>query len=79
MAMRFTDEGSPFDPTDGRHSFEPREAIRNRLRHGIGLTMIRRLVDSIEYERVGDKFNVVTLKKTLDHSRRVDGCSLKRS
>ena len=70
IRMRFTDAGSSFDPTRNAPCFDPRRAIRNKQRNGIGLTMIRRLVDDISYERVGDKFNVVTLRKKLSRCRR---------
>jgi anti-sigma regulatory factor (Ser/Thr protein kinase)/anti-anti-sigma regulatory factor len=70
IRMGFTDAGSPFDPTGKPPGFDPRQAIRNRQRNGIGLTMIRRLVDDISYERVDGTFNVVTLRKKLSRCRR---------
>lgn len=70
LCLRFTDAGGPFDPTGSSLDFNPREAIRNGQRHGIGLTMIKRLVDSISYEWIDDDLNVVTLRKKLRLRRR---------
>ena len=65
VTMRFADPGLPFDPTGRKSVFDPRQAIRLRQTNGIGLTMIKRLVDSISYERVGNRLNVLTLEKKL--------------
>jgi anti-sigma regulatory factor (Ser/Thr protein kinase)/anti-anti-sigma regulatory factor len=70
LCLRFTDSGSFFDPTKNPEDFSARRAIRRKQRHGLGLTMIRRLVDVISYERVDDELNVVTLRKRLRLSRR---------
>jgi anti-sigma regulatory factor (Ser/Thr protein kinase) len=65
VTLRFADSGLPFDPTGRKSVFDPRQAIRTRQTNGIGLTMIRRLVDTISYERVGNRLNVLTLEKKL--------------
>jgi anti-sigma regulatory factor (Ser/Thr protein kinase)/anti-anti-sigma regulatory factor len=65
VTMRFADPGQPFDPTGRKTMFDPRQAIRLKQTNGIGLTMIKRLVDTISYERVGNRLNVLTLEKKL--------------
>jgi anti-sigma regulatory factor (Ser/Thr protein kinase)/anti-anti-sigma regulatory factor len=63
--FEFTDAGERFDPTGNTPEFDPRLAIRRRQSRGIGLVMIQRLMDSISYDRVDRRFNVVTLRKRL--------------
>jgi anti-sigma regulatory factor (Ser/Thr protein kinase)/anti-anti-sigma regulatory factor len=63
ITMRFTDRGRAFDPTLTNSDFNPLRAIKTKQTNGIGLTMIQRLVDSIRYERVSGRSNVVTLEK----------------
>ncbi len=65
ISFEFTDAGERFDPTGNTPEFDPRLAIRRRQSRGIGLVMIQRMVDSISYERVDNKYNVVTLRKRL--------------
>jgi anti-sigma regulatory factor (Ser/Thr protein kinase) len=65
ITLRFADPGQPFDPTGRKTMFDPRQAIRLKQTNGIGLTMIKRLVDTISYERVGNRLNVLTLEKKL--------------
>jgi anti-sigma regulatory factor (Ser/Thr protein kinase)/anti-anti-sigma regulatory factor len=63
--LEFTDAGERFDPTGNTPEFDPRLAIKRRQSRGIGLVMIQRLMDSVSYERIDHKYNVVTLKKRL--------------
>jgi anti-sigma regulatory factor (Ser/Thr protein kinase)/anti-anti-sigma regulatory factor len=63
VTLRFADPGQPFDPTGRKTMFDPRRAIRLKQTNGIGLAMIKRLVDTISYERVGNRLNVLTLEK----------------
>jgi anti-sigma regulatory factor (Ser/Thr protein kinase)/anti-anti-sigma regulatory factor len=65
ITMRFADPGQPFDPTGRKAAFDPRQAIRLKQTNGIGLTMVKKLMDSISYERVGNRLNVLTLEKKL--------------
>jgi anti-sigma regulatory factor (Ser/Thr protein kinase) len=65
MTLRFQDEGMPFDPTGQTRDFDHREAIRKERHHGLGITMIQRLVDDISYQRVDGTKNVVTLRKRV--------------
>lgn len=65
ISLEFTDAGERFDPTGNTPEFDARLAIKRRQSRGIGLVMIQRLMDSVSYDRVDGKFNVVTLKKRL--------------
>jgi len=65
LDLRFEDQGKAFDPTGSSRHFDHREAIRQEQRHGLGITMIRRLVDGISYERVEGIRNVVTIRKRV--------------
>ena len=70
VTMNFVDAGRPFDPTGPMQKFDPRSAIKRRQRDGIGLSLIRRLVDRIRYQRVDGRLNVVTIEKDLRQDRR---------
>ena len=65
LELRFVDEGRPFDPTGNSRDFDHREAIRREQHHGLGISMIRRLVDEISYLREDDARNVVRLRKRV--------------
>lgn len=58
-----TDEGVPFDPTV-KETADPTLSAEERSIGGLGILLMRGLVDSINYERVGEK-NVLTLKKSI--------------
>ena len=63
IMMVFIDQGKAFDPTSKEQNFEPDKAIKEKKRHGFGLTMITRMTDRITYERREDRINVLTLEK----------------
>jgi anti-sigma regulatory factor (Ser/Thr protein kinase) len=65
MELRFEDHGKPFDPTGYSRHFDHHEAIRQEERHGLGITMIQRLVDQISYERVDGVRNVAIIRKRV--------------
>ncbi len=65
LELRFVDEGKAFDPTGSTRHFDHHEAIRREERHGLGITMIRRLVDQISYERADGIRNVVIIRKQV--------------
>ena len=68
IKLKFMDLGRPFDPEREAPSFSAREAIKRRQNRGIGLYLVRRLMDSLAYERLGDR-NVVSLEKLVRHER----------
>lgn len=59
LVVELTDEGSPFDPTAGP---EPDVSLplAERSPGGLGLLLMRRMVDELSYRRDGHR-NVVTL------------------
>ncbi len=59
-----TDEGVPFDPTT-RKEIDTTLPIEERPIGGLGILLVRNLMDSINYERVNGK-NVLTLRKKLN-------------
>lgn len=68
IELIFTDAGKPFNPSGQAPSFDPGEAISNRQSGGIGLVMIARMTDAMEYDRKDDCQNVLTLKKYWDQT-----------
>jgi anti-sigma regulatory factor (Ser/Thr protein kinase) len=68
MTLRFVDSGRPFDPGHDAHLFNAREAIKRRQHRCIGLVMVRRLMDTISYERLGNK-NVVIMERWVRQPR----------
>ena len=61
LILKIKDEGVPFNPlTLSKPNLTPR--LEERKIGGLGVFLIRRLVDSVEYERKG-KYNLLTLIK----------------
>ncbi|MBR7086348.1 MAG: SpoIIE family protein phosphatase [Prevotella sp.] len=58
-----TDSGSPFDPT-AREEVDTTLSAEERPIGGLGIHLVRQLMDSINYERLDGK-NVLTLRKSL--------------
>jgi sigma-B regulation protein RsbU (phosphoserine phosphatase) len=58
-----SDDGIPFDPT-GHEEVDTSLSAEERDIGGLGIHLVRNLMDSINYERVNDQ-NVFTLKKKL--------------
>jgi anti-sigma regulatory factor (Ser/Thr protein kinase) len=65
LELRFEDEGKPFDPTGYSRHFDHHEAIRQEESHGLGMTIIQRLVDQISYQRAEGIRNVVAIEKRV--------------
>ena len=60
-----TDSGKPFDPTEGGR-VDTTLSAEERPIGGLGIFLVRELMDSINYERI-DGQNVLTLKKNINH------------
>lgn len=71
VTLEFEDSGKPFDPSSFEDEFDPRRALKKRQKRGLGITMIKRLVDKIDYHRVNNEFNRLILQK--DYSSGEDG------
>jgi anti-sigma regulatory factor (Ser/Thr protein kinase) len=63
VTLVFTDDGQPFDPLAAEPS-DLTAPIEERPVGGLGLHLIRALVDAAEYVRLGPR-NVLTLKKRV--------------
>lgn len=57
VTLRFEDEGTPFDPTTAQVK---QKDFRDMDKGGMGITLVRHIAASIEYERIGEK-NVTIL------------------
>jgi len=54
------DSGKPFDPTKKEVDLQTGVPVEERIVGGLGIHMIRQLVDAIQYERINDE-NILTL------------------
>lgn len=64
--LRFTveDSGVPFDPTQVAET-DTSLSAEERPIGGLGIFLVRRLMDSVEYRREGEK-NLLTLRKRVE-------------
>ena len=64
--LKFTivDSGIPFDPT-AKAEVDTTLSVEERPIGGLGIHLVRQLMDSINYERIDGK-NVLTLRKKFD-------------
>lgn len=60
MIMEFRDNGIAYDPTTHRQE-KPQVALSQRGRRGYGLSLIRRMTDSVTYQRTVAGENILTL------------------
>lgn len=63
LKLRFTDNGIPFNPLE-RDEVDTSKPIGDRPIGGLGIHFIKKLTDSLHYERKGES-NVLTLVKRL--------------
>ena len=66
LRVKFTiiDSGTPFDPTV-QGEVDTTLSVKDRPIGGLGIHLVRQIMDSINYERL-DEFNVLTLRKKLE-------------
>ena len=67
MKFVISDEGAPFDPTEVVAADTSLKA-EDRPIGGLGITLIRKLVDSVNYERI-DGRNILTLRKYIESAK----------
>ena len=63
ITLTFTDPGKPFDSTIVADNLDPFASSLRRQRYGFGLSMVRRLIDSMTYSRNEWSCNVLILIK----------------
>ena len=64
MVFIITDSGTPFDPTQ-KEEVDTTLSAEERPIGGLGIHLVRKLMDDISYQYVDNK-NVLTLKKKLN-------------
>jgi len=67
VRLKFTiiDSGKPFDPTV-HATVDTKLSAKDRRIGGLGIHIVRQMMDSMNYERVG-KLNVLTLRKKINN------------
>ena len=63
QTIRIEDEGVPFNPLLKKDPEPPNDLLDARI-GGLGIHIVKKLMDDISYERVGGK-NVLTIKKNI--------------
>ncbi len=59
FSMQLTDNGQPFDPT----AYETKaDAVAERQIGGMGISLIRQIVDQMHYQRIGDTNQLILIK-----------------
>ena len=64
LEIRIEDTGVPFDP-DMIKSPDPIHRIEDCKIGGLGIHLIKKMMDEVNYKRCGDK-NIVTLRKNIE-------------
>ena len=63
LTFNIIDNGTPFDPT-AKSEVDTTLSAEERPIGGLGIHLVRQLMDSINYERIDNK-NILTLRKKL--------------
>ena len=63
LTVTLTDDGRPFDPF-GTAAPDTRRSVEERQIGGLGIHLVRRMMDEVSYQRRADR-NVVVLAKLL--------------
>ena len=71
LQFTITDSGIPFDPTT-KDEVDTTLSAEERPIGGLGIHLVRQLMDSINYERIDGK-NVLTLRKKFDKPPVIQG------
>ena len=71
LQFTITDCGTPFDPT-AKAEVDTTLSAEERPIGGLGIHLVRQLMDSINYERIDGK-NVLTLRKKFDKPPVIQG------
>ncbi|MBQ7631808.1 MAG: SpoIIE family protein phosphatase [Paludibacteraceae bacterium] len=65
LVFTISDSGIPFDPTQ-QEDPDVTQSVDERPIGGLGIYLVRQIMDDIRYERKNEK-NILTLTKTLNH------------
>ena len=60
------DRGKPFDPTKVAEADVSSDA-EHRIIGGLGIFLIKRMMDKMDYERTPDGYNLLRLEKNINH------------
>ena len=64
IVFRIKDSGIPFDPTKAKDA-DVDLPLEERSIGGLGIHLVRSIMDTIDYERTSEGFNLLTLRKLL--------------
>ena len=64
ITMVFIDSGDSFDPTQIPDDYNPESVLKSKQTRGYGLTMLRRLSDSMKYIRKEGILNILVIEKS---------------
>ena len=64
LTLVIKDHGAPFDPTQ-HADVDVDAALDERQIGGLGIHLVKAIMDTVNYERTADGYNVLTLTKTL--------------
>lgn len=67
MSMRFIDDGEEYDPRSAKDP-DLTTPVEERKIGGLGIFMIKKMMDVVEYERQEDK-NILTIRKYIDNKQ----------
>ncbi len=65
IMFRIIDMGTPFDPTKGGGDVDIGLSVEERPVGGLGIFLIKQMMDEMNYERVNNK-NILTLTKKVN-------------
>jgi anti-sigma regulatory factor (Ser/Thr protein kinase)/anti-anti-sigma regulatory factor len=65
ILLRFSDPGKKFNPIQKDIPYDPTSAIKEGRKRGLGLTLVKRIADSMKYIRENGKLNTFTLIKKV--------------
>jgi len=64
LTVELVDDGKPFDPFECADP-DLTKAIEDRLTGGLGIFLARKLMDSVDYQRVDGENRVTLIKRTI--------------
>ena len=65
MEVAVEDDGVAYDPLVETPEFDPNQSMEERRIGGIGVHLVRTLMDEVEYLRVGDR-NRLTMRINME-------------